>query len=61
MRHGWAEATQRSPADWPVHTRSHYKVQIFVGEMGEKEKHISLSIMKRSRTRDTRVERNCLM
>lgn len=54
--------TTRGPlVAWPSHSGSHCSVQVWDGQMGQKEKKSSLSIMKIGRTRDVKEERHTLL
>jgi hypothetical protein len=49
------------PATWPACNGNHHNVQVFGGQMGEKETWSSVSLMKRDGTGDSRVERSSLL
>jgi hypothetical protein len=52
---GCVKAPRGPPAMQPTHSRNHYNVQGCGGEMGEKEKWSSLSIMMGDGTGDVRA------
>ena len=57
----WMKSLRNLPAEWPAYIWSQHNVQARGGQVREKEKWGSLSLMARDGTGDVRVERSSLL